>query len=100
LTPTQEYVYKETQLHEQTNEGVNTMAKVRAQIMIDEEPKAIVQGYLAKTGGSFSGMVNALVCEVAKAIQGQPTKFDKPLGEMTVKELSDLLGYWIQKASE
>lgn len=76
------------------------MAKVRVTLMVDEEPKRIVHEYCTKNGLSLSGFVNAMLVEWAKNLQGQPTSFDKPIQDLTLREFGELAAYWFEKASE
>jgi hypothetical protein len=65
-------------------------------VYIDDDAYKTVKGFLDQTGQSFSGFVNGLLVEFAKQIKGQPTAFDKPVEQMSVKEFAALLGYWFK----
>lgn len=73
--------------------------KKRVTVNLDAKTHEIVQAWLRSMGMTFSGFLTALLDEFAKSIEGQPT-FDKPVSEMTVKEVGEAFGYWFKKVQE
>lgn len=76
------------------------MGKKGMNIYLDEEAVTVVRDFLEKSGQSFSGWVNAFVCEMAQDIKGQPSPLNKPVGQMTIDEFSEIAAYWWKKAKE
>lgn len=72
--------------------------KYRATVYLEREAVEIVREFLEKNGQSFSGWMNAMVVEFAKEIKGQPSPFNKPIEEMTIKEFGEVASYWFKKA--
>lgn len=71
--------------------------KVRTVLLLDEEVKAVVQGYLKNTGMSMSSFVNTVFSEFANELRGIPSNLRKPVGDMTIRELSELMNTWVRK---
>lgn len=76
------------------------MGKKQMSIHLDEESVRVVRAFLETQGQSFSGWVNAFVCEMAQEIKGQPSPLNKPVGQMTVDEFAGIAAYWWKKAKE
>lgn len=69
-------------------------------ITLDPEPTEIVREWLSHSNLTFSGWLNSLMHEFAKAVKGQPNMIDKPVGEMTVSEFQKTVSYWYDLASK
>lgn len=63
-------------------------------LTLDVEPTKVVREYLKRNGQSLSGWVNLLVTECANEIQGLPARLRKPVQDLTLGELGQVLQYW------
>lgn len=68
--------------------------KVKKCFALDERSYEIIRGYTRAQGISMSSWLTALLNELAKQIQGQPSPFDKPVGQMTIDEITKMMLYW------
>lgn len=74
------------------------MEKRRINLYVNDRSYQTVRKFLLKSDQSFSGWLAAMLDEMAKEIEGQPTMLGKPLGDLTLNEFSKLMEYWLEKA--
>jgi hypothetical protein len=74
--------------------------KKRVNLYVSDEAFETVKAYLESKGQSVSGWVSAMLDEMAKEIQGEPSPLSKSVEDMTVKEFGEVVSYWWQKIRE
>lgn len=80
--------------------GKGKSVKVKKSFALNAHSYEVIRAFTEAHGLPMSRWLTSLLDQVAAKIEGMPSPWEKPIGQMTIDEFADAMKYWTQLIRE